>query len=291
MGDPDELFIKGEKKIKSFDFFGIFSDKYHDALEYFKKAGNLYKLNKDFEKAGESYIRCAHCCERLDAIYDQVEYYEKGANCYKSIDNDKYVMYMCMVIDILQDRCDSFKRVANKHQELAKFHQNKELYRKSIYHYNQAIRYFEIDKESKFTQNKVVECKKNIGIANAILGEYTHAIDILEDIIEESNKNNSTPYRSIILTPIVFGLGLCYLIRRNFRKIDRLLNEYFTGIIETSKEAKKLRDLYRASVGNSNITSGTDSICYENWQKVLIDRVSGNLDQAVEESSDSDYFT
>ena len=61
--DPDELVKKAQKKLDPGFFKSIFSDsgeRLEKALNYYKEAAEIYKLNKEWIKAGDCYIEIAN---------------------------------------------------------------------------------------------------------------------------------------------------------------------------------------------------------------------------------------
>ena len=69
--DPDELFKKAKKKLDPGFFKSIFSDtvhRYEKAITYFNEAAEIYKLKKEWIKAGDSFIEVAKLKELLNYV-------------------------------------------------------------------------------------------------------------------------------------------------------------------------------------------------------------------------------
>jgi hypothetical protein len=59
----DELVSQAEKKLKSWSLFSS-SSKYDDACELYDKAAAQYKIDKEWEKAGQTYVKAAEISEK-----------------------------------------------------------------------------------------------------------------------------------------------------------------------------------------------------------------------------------
>ena len=90
--DPDELFQKAKKKLDPGFFKSIFSDSGHrieKATNYFKEAAEIYKLQKQWIKAGDCFIEIANLKEQQKE--DPCDAYNNAIICYnKGGAKDKY---------------------------------------------------------------------------------------------------------------------------------------------------------------------------------------------------------
>jgi len=59
----DELVKEAEKKLKSWSLFSS-SSKYDDACELYDKAAAQYKIDKEWERAGQTYVKAAEISEK-----------------------------------------------------------------------------------------------------------------------------------------------------------------------------------------------------------------------------------
>jgi hypothetical protein len=58
---------KGDEIVSKWVYFG---DRYVDAIDFYTKGANLYKLEKDLDKAGEAYEKVVSCCFKMDQKFD-----------------------------------------------------------------------------------------------------------------------------------------------------------------------------------------------------------------------------
>ena len=81
-----ELFNQAEKKLQG-GFMTMFTGlPYDEACELFEQAGNRLKLEKNFEKASEAFLRCAFCVEKAHgARFQMANYYLESGHCLKRI--------------------------------------------------------------------------------------------------------------------------------------------------------------------------------------------------------------
>ena len=100
--DPDELFDKAKKKLDPGFFKSIFSDQGHrveKAINYFNEAAEIYKLKKEWLKAGDCYIEIANLKEQQKE--DPCGIYNNAILCYnKGGAKDKYYPLIDKIIGI-----------------------------------------------------------------------------------------------------------------------------------------------------------------------------------------------
>ena len=81
--DPDELVKKAQKKLDPSFFKAIFSDhseRLEKALNYYKEAAEIYKIKREWIKAGDCYIEIAKLKEGMKE--DSTETYNDAILCY-----------------------------------------------------------------------------------------------------------------------------------------------------------------------------------------------------------------
>ena len=100
--DPDELVKKAQKKLDPGFFKSIFSDtgeRVEKAMKYYKEAAEIYKINREWIKAGDCYIEIANLKEGLKE--DSSETYNDAILCYnKGGAKDKYEKLTNKIINI-----------------------------------------------------------------------------------------------------------------------------------------------------------------------------------------------
>ena len=57
-----------------------------EALDLLEKAGNMLKLSKNWEKAGECFQKCGELEEKLDS--DPASHYLESTHCFSFVDQN-----------------------------------------------------------------------------------------------------------------------------------------------------------------------------------------------------------
>jgi alpha-soluble NSF attachment protein len=91
-----DLCDQADKKIASklSSLMGLLgNNKYDDAADLYKKAANLYKVEKMWKEAGETFLRVAECAAKGESKLMAGSSYVDAANCYRQVkDFDRVVL-------------------------------------------------------------------------------------------------------------------------------------------------------------------------------------------------------
>lgn len=82
-----KLVLEAQKKLKAGFFGRMFSSessRKEEALDLYERAGNIFKLCKLWEEAGECFEQCGELEESLHS--DPSTNYQDSAHCYKFVD-------------------------------------------------------------------------------------------------------------------------------------------------------------------------------------------------------------
>jgi alpha-soluble NSF attachment protein len=69
---------QAEKKLKSFSIFGA-AGKTEAAMELYDKAAAQFKMTKQWDDAGDAYIKMAECAEKISNQLEAVNAYTNAA--------------------------------------------------------------------------------------------------------------------------------------------------------------------------------------------------------------------
>ena len=86
--NPDELVRKAHSKMNPGFFGKLMSSKdtrTEEAIELLQTAANIYKIKKNWQKAGETYEECANLDQQLDGT-SSYTYYQDAAHCFSFVD-------------------------------------------------------------------------------------------------------------------------------------------------------------------------------------------------------------
>ena len=193
MGDSNEqkanqLVTEAESKLRgaSSGFFGFLfggSNKEDEGLEMLGRAANLYKMAKNWGKAGNTFTKIASHHAKKGSKHDAATSFVEAANCYKKTDPKEASESLLKAIDIYTDM-GRFTIAAKHHQTVAElFEDNVANLETVIQHYQIAADYYK-GEESTSSANK---CLVKVAEYSATLEKYEKAIQIYEQVQFLSN--------------------------------------------------------------------------------------------------------
>lgn len=100
-----ELVEAAEKRLKAFvmPLIGSKDAKYEDAAELYQKAGNAFKVSKNFQEAGDAFKNAAGCFQKISSQHEAATAFQEAGNAYKKVDSAQAVAMLQLTIDILSD--------------------------------------------------------------------------------------------------------------------------------------------------------------------------------------------
>ncbi|CAD6205747.1 unnamed protein product [Miscanthus lutarioriparius] len=158
-GRGDDFEKKADQKLSG---WGLFGNKYEEAADLLDRAGNFFKLAKNWSRAAAVYKKIADCHLQGDSKHEAASAYVEAANCYKKFSP--------------QDAAQALNNAVNLFLEIGRL--------------NMAARY---SKANSMTQ-KIAEIY-------AQLEKYQKATELFEEIARKSINNNLLKYgiRGILL--------------------------------------------------------------------------------------------
>jgi alpha-soluble NSF attachment protein len=82
----DKFKAEAEKALSRVTIFGFGKQqKYEDASAAFLKAGNAYKMSKDWNEAAEMFLKAAECQKETDSRTDACNSYVEAGGCYAKV--------------------------------------------------------------------------------------------------------------------------------------------------------------------------------------------------------------
>jgi alpha-soluble NSF attachment protein len=127
MNAADIYFQKAEKKTKKGSWWEIFSSfskeqRDEEAAELFEKAGNLYKIAKDWDKAALSFYRGSQCYKKEP--YRAATFLLTPSKCYVKNDVEKAISSLKEASDIFLND-GKYIQSAKCLQQIAEHHENR----------------------------------------------------------------------------------------------------------------------------------------------------------------------
>lgn len=119
------------------------SSRLEEALDLLEKAGNIYKLNKNWADAGETFYRCGEIEMELGA--DSANYFQDAAHCFSFVDIERSNEALKKTLQIYTNQ-GRFQMAGKIQKQMAeKFEEDLE-YDKAIEAYKEAADYFSMEK-------------------------------------------------------------------------------------------------------------------------------------------------
>ncbi len=139
-GRGDTLCAEAETRLNAFSLFGFGAkDKFSEAAEKFKMAGNQYKLGTCWEEAGNAYSKAASNFGASDEKLEDINATVDAAQCYKKdrLCADKAIAAFEKAIDAY-NMSGRFSRSGQYLKEVAEIHEANEDWESAVEVYEQA---------------------------------------------------------------------------------------------------------------------------------------------------------
>lgn len=279
----EELEKKAEKKLNG---WGLFGSKYEDAADLYDKAANSYKLAKSWDKAGATYIKLANCHSKLDSKHEAAQAYADAAHCYKKTSTKEAVSCLEQAVNLFLD-IGRLNMSARYYKEIAELYELEHNFEQAIVYFERAAELF----QSEEVTTSANQCRQKVAQFAAQLEQYPKAIDIYEEIAQQSLNNNLLRYG---VKGHLLNAGLCQLCRGDVVAITNSLERYqeldptFSG----TREYRFLAEL-AAAIDEEDVAKFTtivkefDSMTQlDAWKTTLLLRVKDALKAKEQEEDD-----
>lgn len=219
MGDniakADEYRKQGEKKLKSFGFFG---NKYEDAIEPFERAANQYKLAKCWNDAADCYVKLAECHLKCDSKHEAASAYVDAAKVLAKTQPQASTQYLHKAVSLYTDM-GRLNMAARQLKEIAENNEKQGLKDEAITFYEQAADLFETEGSS----SEATKCKLKVAEFSAELGKFSRAVDIFEEAAKRAVENNLLKFSA---RGYLLNAGICVLCYASLDTIETKLEKY-----------------------------------------------------------------
>ncbi|GAB4813327.1 hypothetical protein N2152v2_000373 [Parachlorella kessleri] len=276
---------KGDKKLKSFGFFG---NKYEEAADLYEKGANQFKLAKAWHEAGETFAKLADVHIKLESKHDAASCWVEAAKAFLKVDHRKAVTCLQQAVSLYTDmgRLGMAARQLREIAEVLEKEGNKE---ESIMFYEQAGDLFHTE-NSTSESNK---CNLKIAQFSAELERYPKAIELYEEVAKASVDNNLLKYSA---KGYLLNAGICQLCNADVMTMRTAIERYKDIDInfDGSRECKLLEDLTDA-VEEGDVDAFTNVIAeFDNlsrldpWKTSMLVRVKRKLQSRAEDIEEED---
>jgi len=277
------LVSEADKKLRTVSgvFGSLFrgNDKTDEAAELYCKAANSFKVAKNWNSAGNAFLRAAALESKSGERHITASHYVDAANCFRKVKTDDAVKYYLKAIDIYVDM-GRFNMAARHHITVAELYESidKTNVSKAIDHYQQAADYYQ-GEESKSSANK---CLQKVAYYSAQQMQYTRAAELYE------NLGTSCMNTSILRYSVkdhFFHATLCHMctgVHDGARALDKYANMF--PAFDSSREYVLLKKLIGACEEQS-VESFTEAVRefesitrFDVWHNTLLKTIKDSIE-------------
>jgi len=256
--------------------------KLEEAGELYTKAGNLYKMSKQADRAGQSFMLAADSYSRAGGKADAAGALLNAANAYRKTTPGQAVncLHQAIALYVSEGRFS----IAAKHQkDIAEIYEGELDLESAISAYQQAADFY----EGENSQSSANGCLLKVAQFSAQLEKYDVAIGIYEKISAASVDNNLIKWS---VKEYLFRGALCHLATGDIVSAKRALQRYpeidpsFSG----TREFKFISDIIGVieafdTEAFTNLTIEFDNITkLDSWKTTMLLRIKTGIKDAGE---------
>jgi len=222
--DPkaDALVADAAKRMKSFSLFDK-TTKYEEAIEMLEKAASNYKMNKNWQEAGETYEKCATItAEKLRDEHSVSTHWENAAKSFKNVNPKAALRAYQNAVEILMEN-NKFAMAAKLWKEMGAINEKEHNVAAALQTYEKAANCYESDNS---TSNANAMFIKVADLA-ADADDYKRAIAIYEKVAKGSLESSALRWG---VKDYLFKALLCHLVihapSHNLAPVQAKLDSY-----------------------------------------------------------------
>ncbi|KAJ3272259.1 hypothetical protein HDV01_005798 [Terramyces sp. JEL0728] len=186
--DPDFLYAEAEKKSTQKGWFG--GNKLDEAADLYGRAGNAYKLKREFKKSGDAFMKQGATHEKLGERDESSGCYINASKSYKKEFPKEAVEALKLAVAILTEK-GRFSSAASNQKQIA------EIFEQDIGDFASAMEAYEVAAEwyqGEDANAQANACLLKVAQFAASAADYEKAIDIFEKVASKSLDNNLTKW-------------------------------------------------------------------------------------------------
>mmetsp|Transcript_887 Transcript_887/g.2310 ORF Transcript_887/g.2310 Transcript_887/m.2310 type:complete len:295 (+) Transcript_887:67-951(+) len=226
--------------------FTIFSgnQKYEEAGSLYSKAGNQYKIAKQFKEAGDTYMLAAASFQKGKAMHDAATNWVNAAKVFRKVSAKDAVRALEHAVSYYSDQ-GRFSQAAKLQQEIGTVYENDGDFDRAVPAYQAAGELF----EGENTMSSANKCFVKVADIYSEQEEYAKAVKLYEKMAENALDNNLLQWGC---KEYYFKAGLCILATGDFGEAQRKVEEYCASDsrLPSSREGKLLIVLTKACLDN-----------------------------------------
>ena len=290
MSDPSSLIQQAEKLTKpQLGFFLMFSGsslsyRLEEATDLYVQAANQYRLKKDFERAGQQFVKAADLQKSLSNHNDVANHLIEAYKCYKGVNVQGAIEALSQAIHIFLTQNGQFRRAANFTLDLGELYELNGDVPNAISSYEKAGDYFDTDHAEALSNKAYLQCAD----LSALQGDYKRAVELYEKIIKNSLGNNLTKWN---LKDYFLKTLLCVLCQDDLIEAQKKCENFSTEepTWSTTREYKLIQDIFDA-MDQGDVQAFSDRVFeYDQFSKLdklktqLLLKIKGLVDKDDDE--------
>jgi len=250
-----------EKDKNRWSFFSS-NSKYEDAAEHYVKAGNLFRVSRNWIEAGRAFMQAAEMCIKTNSNHQAANWYVKAANAFRKNGPKETIMCLDAAINMYTD-AGRFHLAAKYQQEVAELFEEQLQLEEAINAYEVAAEYFDGDN----SKSQATKCLLKVAEFSAQLEKYARAIEIYEQVGINSLGNNLLKWGA---RTHFLRAGLCRLAQEDSVGAQRAIERYqdLDCSFSSQRECKLLVTLTKAVVDFDVETFTNTVIEYDSLTKL-----------------------
>ncbi|CAI5747344.1 unnamed protein product [Peronospora destructor] len=283
-----DYLAQGEKALKktSFFSFGSSSQRSEDASDLFEKAGNQFKIAKNWQMAAEAYEKCARCQSRMEENSRAAQFYQQAAEALAKVNAMDAMVHYKTAISML---CDAgrFSNAAKLQKKVGEIYEQQNNKEEALEAYRQAADYFSGENQSSSANSMLLK----VAQFSAELEKFEAALEIYEDIAKSSMESSLLKFNA---KNHLLNAGICALATKDMVLVQMKWDE-FQDIDYTFADSREGRFLQQMNQSYEVFNADTfadavfqfDTISkIEPWKISLLLRIKEGIQGEVDVTQD-----
>jgi alpha-soluble NSF attachment protein len=197
------LVRKADKRLSGWSFFG---NKHEEAMELYKRAGNLFKMHKQWSDAGDAFCKASNCAIQLDDKHDAACTAIDAARCFKNTSSSIDAIANLSKASDLFSELGRFSQAAKMENEIGDLLESESETTRAIEHYQKASDWY----HGEDALPSACACLVKVAHLVSTTEDYRRAIELYEKVAKQSLDN---PLLKWSAKDYLFRAALCRLVQ------------------------------------------------------------------------------
>lgn len=285
-----ELIRDAEKKLGSFSLFNK-QAKFEDAAELYSKAAAQFKIAKQWEEAGQAYVKAAENSGKCGNEVEQLNCWVQAGKCLKYVDAGEAVKYFDIAL-AKQMENNKFSAAAKLAKEVAMMYEAEVRLPDAIKYYTKAADCYQAEDST----TSASQCFLKVADFCAQQEEYERAVELYEMVSRKSLDNNLTKWS---VTQYLFKAGLCHMAlgakKNDMSDFVQKVSDYkdLHAQFESSRECQFL-DALAATWDEKDLEKFTDAVYdfdqiqkLDNWKSGILLAIKNRMKAIADRTEDT----